>query len=256
VRRFILALACLLLFPLAAAGCDDDDDGNDAVPSPPVGATATAPATTATPSTAPAITIDEPLEGGDVTAPIQMSGTANVFEAVLHIDALGNAAGTVLCSRRVMATSGTGTPGDWSGVLAFAPPETAAPITLRAYSFSPRDGAMEHLVERSVTLQPQRPNIVITSPKCAEEVSGAMMTVEGMAQVFEAALVVDLRDEFGTVIDQQFVMAASGVEFSPWNATFDVSALAPGFYDVVAWSESPQDGRVINVFPVQITLAP
>jgi hypothetical protein len=52
-------------------------------------------------------------------------------------------------------------------------------------------------------------------------------------------------------------MAASGVEYSPWSTTFDISTLPPsGFYDIVAFTHSPQDGRVIDEFPIQITLGP
>ena len=253
LRNALLLAASAAMLLLAA--CDDDGDDGDTTPTPAVTAAPTA-APTATPAVEDAITIDTPLLDEEVAVPITMTGTADVFEAALTIDALGNAAGLVLCTRHLMASSGTGTRGDWSGVLAFTPLDTAAPVTLRAYSFSPMDGSMENVVERTVIVQPERPNIVITSPACNEEVSGATLTVEGMAEVFEAALVVELRDAAGTVVAQQSVMAASGVEFSPWTATFDISALSNAFFDVVAYSTSPMDGSVINVFPVQISRGP
>jgi hypothetical protein len=247
--------APLLLFVLAIPliSCDDDDDGADATSTSPA-ATATTSAASPTVSAA-AITIDEPLADSTARSPVTMSGTANVFEGALTIDALGNAAGLVLCTRHVQATSGTGTPGTWEGILAFTPPPDPAPITLRAYSFSAMDGTMENVVERSVTVSSERPNIVINSPACAEEVSGTL-TVEGMAEVFEAALSVDIRDASGTAVMTQNVMAASGTEFSPWSATFDISSLTPGFYDVVAYTHSARDGAVIDEFPVQISVRP
>jgi hypothetical protein len=115
---------------------------------------------------------------------------------------------------------------------------------------------MQDLVERSVTLSNERPDIVITSPACADEVTGPSLTVEGMAEVFEAALTVEIRDASGTAVATQNVLAASGVEFSPWTATFDISGLTAGFYDVVAFSHSAMDGSVINEFPVQVSVGP
>jgi hypothetical protein len=253
VRRIVLlATLAALALPLLAA-CDDDD-APSATSMPSATATTTV---AATPTTGPdaAIAIDEPATGSTVAVPVEMTGTANVFEAVLIVDAL-NDSGVPVCRRRLMATSGTGTPGDWSGVLALPPPAEDAPITLRAYSFSAMDGSMINLVERSVIVSDESPDIVITSPGCDEEVSGATLVVEGTAQVFEAALVVEIRDEFGSVRLSQNVMAASGVELSPWSASFDVSTLVPGFYDVVAYSISAEDGSIINVFPVQISRVP
>jgi hypothetical protein len=77
-----------------------------------------------------------------------------------------------------------------------------------------------------------------------------------MAQVFEAALNVDIRDASGTAVLTQNVMAASGTEFSFWTTTFDISGLTPGFYDIVAYSFSAMDGSIQDEFPVQISVGP
>jgi hypothetical protein len=194
-----------------------------------------------------------------VGVPFTVSGTANVFEGALTVDVLGNAVGLLSCTRHVQASSGTGTPGTWEGVIAFPPPDTASPITIRAYAFSAQDGSMEHLVERSVTVSDERPNIVITSPRCGDEVAaGSTFTVTGMAQILEAALSVDVRDASGAALLTQNVMAGSGVEFSLWTATFDLGALpaGTGFYDIVAYTHSPRDGSVIDEFPVPIVVRP
>jgi hypothetical protein len=51
-------------------------------------------------------------------------------------------------------------------------------------------------------------------------------------------------------------MAAGGTEFSPWTATFDLSALpGAGYYDLVAYNLSARDGSIENEFPVQIAFA-
>lgn len=252
MRRLPAIFLILSCIALAAWGCDGDDDDEPS-------ATATAAATAiAPPSVSPTleagIVIEQPASG-NVSVPIAMSGRANVFEGALTIDALGNAAGLVLCTRHVQATSGTGTEGTWEGVLAFAPPAVDTPITLRAYTFSAMDGSLQDVVERSVTVSSEQPAIVIESPACAAEVSGAL-TVSGMALVFEAVLHVDIRDASGAVVMTQRVMAAGGTEVSPWSATFDISGLTAGFYDLVAYDLSARDGAIENEFPVQISVAP
>jgi hypothetical protein len=183
-----------------------------------------------------------------------MRGTANVFEGALTIDALGNAAGLVLCKRHVQATSGTGTPGTWAGVLAFTPLDTPVPITLRAYSFSAQDGSMQNLVERHATVSNKLPAITISSPACGAEIPGDQLQVSGQALVFEAVLNVDIRDSSGQAVMTKMVMAARGDERSPWSTTFDISGLSPGFYDVVAYDHSARDGAIENEFPVQIAV--
>ena len=115
---------------------------------------------------------------------------------------------------------------------------------------------MENVVERSVIASADQPNIIINTPACTGQVTGPSLTVEGIARVFEAVLFVEIRDASGAALMNQRVMAASGTEFSPWTATFDVSSLAGGFYDVVAYSLSAADGSVINEFPVQFSRVP
>jgi hypothetical protein len=263
VSRLAVLIPLLLLVPVLVAACDGDDDDGDATPTSPA---ATVPAASPSPSGSPAgtpatdaaIVIESPAADAVVTVPFEVSGTANVFEGALTVDVLGDAAGLVLCERHVQASSGTGTPGTWDAALAFPPPAAESPVTLRAYSFSAEDGSMENLVERTLIVSSEHPNIVIESPSCNERVSAAgTLTVSGMAQVFEATLQVDIRDAAGTALLTQTVMAASGTEYSPWTATFDVSTLpASAFYDVVAYSFSARDGTVENEFPVPIIVEP
>ena len=240
MRRLPALLLISCAIAVAAWSCDDDDDDDDDSPATEPAASATAPPS-ASPTVEAGIIIEEPASD-TVQSPIEMSGRANVFEGALTIDALGNAAGTVLCTRHVQATSGTGTEGTWEGILAIDPTDTDVPITLRAYTFSAMDGSMQDVVERDVTLSSEDPAIVINAPPCAAEVSGTL-TVEGLALVFEAVLHVDIRDSSGTVLATNRVMAASGTEFSSWRTTFDISGLAPGFYDLVAYDLSAADGQ-------------
>ena len=212
------------------------------------------------PSSTPAarlISIDSPTEGATTVTPIELSGTANTFEAALTVDVV-DGSGTTLCARNLTATSGSGTPGSWNAVLAIAPPDTAVGVTLRAYSFSAADGSMENLVERPVSLTADRPPIFITAPGCGAAVSaGTALAVSGRAFVFEAALTVELRDANGAPVATQTAMAARGDEESPWSTTLAVPAgLAPGSYDLVAYDLSARDGTVENEFAIQVLVQP
>jgi hypothetical protein len=260
MRRLPALLLMTCLFAGAAWACDGDDDDPSPTPTSPAASSPTAPAGTSTtaPSGSPTIeagiVVEQPL-AGNVRSPIEMFGRANVFEAALTIDALNAADDSVLCMRHVQATAGTGTEGTWAGVLAIDPPDTETQVTLRAYTFSPRDGSIQDLVETGVILSTEDPDIVINAPACASSVSGTL-TVEGMALVFEAALQVDIRDASGTAVMTNNVMAADGTQFSFWSTTFDISGLTPGFYDVVAYNHSARDGTIENEFPVQISVEP
>jgi hypothetical protein len=242
VRRS-LALP-LIALSLIAAACADDGGGMP---------TAT-PAASPTSVEVPAITIDEPAAGATVRSPFTVSGTANVFEGALIVDVMRPGSDVPLCTSWVQATSGTGTRGSWETTIAVPPLPDDAPITLRAYSISARDGSVENLVERPVTLSAEHPNIVIEQPPCGARVERGALAVSGLAQVFEAVLFVDVRDASGTALVTERVMAASGTEYSPWSATLDLSSLEAGRYRLVAYTHSPRDGSVIDEFPVEISV--
>lgn len=251
--RMIAGVAVVVVSSLFMA-CGDDDD---AEPTP--GETTTASASTVTPGTTPAstataplITIDIPAEGADVSTPIEMTGTANTFEAALTVDVL-DAAGETLCARSIMATSGTGTPGTWATTLDIPPRDVYAPVTVRAYEFSAMDGSKINLVERPVMLSMQRPALFITSPVCGATVApGSALVVQGRGVVFEAAFNLELRDASGTPVVTELGMAG-GTEEQPFSVTMMISAGVPnGMYDLVAFSLSAEDGSVQNEFSVQV----
>ena len=88
---------------------------------------------------APAILIESPTEGALVSSPVDVSGTANTFEAVLELRLLDDT-GAVLTRRRVMATSGTGMRGRFHATLP-APAGSAGDVTLTAFERSAADGS-------------------------------------------------------------------------------------------------------------------
>jgi hypothetical protein len=253
----VIAATCV-----AFAACDGDD-GDDATPtvSPPVSAAAsatTAPGATPTVPETPAITIDEPASGSTVAVPFQATGTANVFEAALVVELLDEDR-TLLCRHFIQATSGTGTRGTWETTMAVPPPDAPTAVTLRALDYSARDGSEENVVERELTLSAEAPAIVIEEPACASSFSTSdNVIVSGVAEVFEAALTVQLQRPDGTAALSENVTALSGVERSAWNTTFDLSdpAVQPGAYTIVALSYSAETGAAENEFAVPIAVTP
>lgn len=239
---------------LSASACDDGSE--EARPTPT--AAAATPTRVASPTPAGAfITIDMPGMGTTASVPFAMSGGADVFEAALTVDVL-DAAEKTLCVRHIMATSGTGTPGTWETTMAVPPPDAPHEVTVRGYSFSPKDGAMENLVQHDVTLSIDRPAIFITSPACGAKLApGSTLVAKGRALVFEAALVVELRNASGTALVTQNVMAANGTEESDFIASLVLPATLPsGFYDLVAFNHSARDGAAENEFSMQIVVEP
>jgi hypothetical protein len=250
-RRAALVLT-IVVACFALLACNGDDDNGDASPTPVV-------TTEVSPTVEPGdgtITIDEPAEGATVTVPIAISGEANVFEGALIVEAL-DSSGRSICRRPVQATSGTGTPGTWSTVIAFAPPAQGGTLTLRAFSLSAQDGSEENVVTRQVEIAADRPRIVIEQPGCGFEAdAGSMLAVAGTAAVFEATLQLELVDAGGNAVRQQTEMTASGIEDSPWSAAVDLGGLDPGPYTLIAFEFSAEDGSRQHDFPVPITVIP
>lgn len=246
-RRVVIRAAALAVGFLLVTGCAANP-GPTASSSPPPSETPSSP------PVADVITIDGPSDGARVTVPVEAEGTANTFEAALTVDVV-NEAGDILCMRHIMATSGSGTRGTWQTRLGFAPEQDiAAPVTLRAYELSANDGSMINLVERRITLLPERPPILLTSPICGDVVAaGGALSVQGLATVFEAALTIELRDAAGAAVFSRNLMTAEGGVESPFGEFITIPASLPaGFYDLVALNYSAKDGSVENEFPVQI----
>jgi len=237
---------------LILAGCAPGAGGRQPTSTPP--SATPAPSGVATQPSG-AIRIDEPGEGETVRVPFTTTGASNTFEAALTIDVVDES-GTTLCVRHLTATAGSGEIGTWEGALAFPPQDAAQSAMLRAYTFSPKDGSMTDLVERRVTVSPERPDIVLTAPRCGDVyAAGTAIPLLGTAAVFEAALTVELRDTRGEPVVSVPVTAEECCVESSFSSTLEIpEALAPGWYDVVAYSLSAKDGSVIDEFPVQVEI--
>jgi germination protein M len=89
----------------------------------------------------PAILVESPLPGEEVSSPLQIEGTANTFEATFHVEVV-DARGRVLGQRFVTATSGSGERGTFDASVTFA--GMPGPATLVTYEVSAEDGSRIH----------------------------------------------------------------------------------------------------------------
>lgn len=101
----------------------------------------------------PAIFVERPALGEDITFPLRVAGTANTFEAAFVLQ-LVDADGVVILEEPTTATSGTGTRGTFD--LTLTPPTDVdlIDLTLVAFERSARDGEPINQVEIPLTLVP------------------------------------------------------------------------------------------------------
>lgn len=100
----------------------------------------------------PAILVQGPRIGERVSSPVTISGTADVFEAVVSIAILDEHRNTV-ASSFTMATCGTGCRGTYTTDVRYHV-GTRQPGTIRVYEVSAKDGSPLHVVEIPVFLTP------------------------------------------------------------------------------------------------------
>jgi len=152
-----LLVPLILLLPLG----DDDTSTIGTVP------TTTAPTPTATteptkstePTHSPAdhgplgpIDVQAPTRGAVVTSPVTISGTADVFEAVVSVRIL-DAAHNPIADTVTMATCGSGCRGDYSVHVPYSV-DTEQRGVILVFEVSAKDGSMINIVRIPVTLVP------------------------------------------------------------------------------------------------------
>jgi hypothetical protein len=100
----------------------------------------------------PAILVQSPRIGQRVSSPVTISGSADVFEAVVSI-AILDEHGRTVASAFTMATCGTGCRGSYTTDVRYDV-GTQQPGTIRVYEVSAKDGSPMHVVEIPVVLTP------------------------------------------------------------------------------------------------------
>jgi hypothetical protein len=100
----------------------------------------------------PAIIVQNPVIGGQVTSPVTVSGTADVFEATVSLRIL-NSAGKEIARTFTTATCGTGCRGDYSVAVRYAVTHEE-PGTIEVFETSMENGQPLNVQLIPVTLAP------------------------------------------------------------------------------------------------------
>jgi len=100
----------------------------------------------------PPIVVESPFVGQTVQSPVTVSGTANVFEAVVSIKILDEN-GKVLVSTFTNASCGTGCRGDYSASVRYTVGHEQ-PGTVEVYEVSAKDGSAINVQDIPVILTP------------------------------------------------------------------------------------------------------
>jgi nitrite reductase/ring-hydroxylating ferredoxin subunit len=99
------------------------------------------------------IFVGRPFNGEQVSSPLTISGSANVFEATVSYQVLDEQ-GTVIAEGTTMATCGSGCRGTYSVRVRFSV-DHAQQGTVRVYEVSAKDGSDINVVEVPVVLMPK-----------------------------------------------------------------------------------------------------
>ena len=101
-------------------------------------------------SLTPAILVESPLPFDEVTSPLQVTGTANTFEAVFQLN-VTDGEGLIVYDEAEMATSGTGTRGTFDVTASFEVPRPGVGSVI-VFELSAKDGSQINLVEIPVEI--------------------------------------------------------------------------------------------------------
>src|SRR5438874_1545359 len=97
----------------------------------------------------PPIVVLNPVIGQRVASPVAVSGTADVFEAVVSLRVL-DASGAEIAAKFTTASCGTGCRGDYATTVPYRS-DHDQPGTVEVYEVSMRDGSRVHVVDVPVT---------------------------------------------------------------------------------------------------------
>ena len=104
-------------------------------------------------------------------------------------------------------------------------------------------------------VEEQTPQILVESPLPGDRVTSPI-AVRGTANVFEATVSFEVRDDDGKVVLQTFTTATSG---TGTRGTFQVALAVPdvaGPVTIVAFEASAEDGRPLHVSEVPVSVVP
>jgi immunoglobulin-like protein involved in spore germination len=152
------ARAALVVAVMLAAACGGDEAAPEQPSLPPAQETTTTVPTGATTTEPPpgpeaAITVETPKPGAEVSSPIEVAGTANVFEANVTVRLLDERGGE-LARRFTTATCGSGCRGEYSTQLAFTVRAEQPGTLVLSDDDADGDGKPQHEVRVPLVLVP------------------------------------------------------------------------------------------------------
>lgn len=100
----------------------------------------------------PAILVEGPVPGENVSSPLTVVGSSNVFEATHQLN-VTDPDGLILVDKTVTATSGTGTRGTWSETVTFGPLKRDGLGAVIIFEYSAKDGSQQNIVEIPVRMK-------------------------------------------------------------------------------------------------------
>jgi hypothetical protein len=258
-RRTVIVLLLLTSSGAALlAACGGGDGGRPtATASPHATATNPADALDATVSALPpagVATIVSPAEGATVRIPFVAAGSANIDATALVVQAIGGE-GARLCERAVQAPPGTSLQGSWQVTMAFAAPGDGT-ATLRVLT---RDaaGAEATLAMRALRLDAALAPIVVDAPACNAAVpAGTALIARGTAAA-GMPITVELGGARGLVTRHALDPAAAGPDGRwSWEASFDLASVAPGAYELAAYTTGGSEAGPHDIFAVPVEVTP
>ena len=252
MKRSIVLLIGALFLGAACARAAGTSSGPTATPSP-----STAPSPS--PSELAAVAVDSPAAGEMVASPITISGTANVFEAVVSFRLVGEG-GIEFASGHAMATCGTGCRGSYEGSLKYVVSGDQS-ATLEVFEVSAKDGSPINVVRVPVmlagsTFAPDQGGIYVDAPTGGTTVSSPII-ITGTANVFEANVSLRLLDEEGNELASTFATATCGTGcWGDFQATIEYSVDHRQQGTVEVYQASAEDGSPLDMVRIPVLLTP
>jgi hypothetical protein len=94
----------------------------------------------------PPILVETPVPGQKIASPVRIAGSSNVFEATHQIN-VTDPDGLIIAEKTVTATSGTGTRGTWSQLIAYPTVKRDGLGAIIVFEYSAKDGKPTNVVE-------------------------------------------------------------------------------------------------------------
>jgi hypothetical protein len=233
--------------PLATANpCDEGNGYREVRPGvvEPVPATGLAP-----------IDVSTPAPGDDVTSPVTIAGTADVFEGTVSYQ-IKDMNGELLAHGITTATCSIDCRGDYSVDVPFEVDQEQAG-TILVFERSAEDDSKVNVVEIPVTLQPgSLEPIEVSTPQPGDVVSSPV-TIAGTADVYEANVRIRILGEDDRILADTYTTATCSLgcrgDYSE-DVNYKVKHVEQGTIQV--FEESGADGSVTKLVEIPVTLAP